>query len=93
LFVAAAAASVQDRVLFIGVTFVGAGLCLLVWLTVIRAYVKLDILLKVLYRAFPDHPIAIADQRPDDGTVKIRRAFAAAEAQSRLWRLNLVRET
>lgn len=62
LFVTAAAAAVQNRGLFVSVAFAGAALCFMVSLTIMRAYAKLDVLFKVLYRAFPDLPIAIIDK-------------------------------
>jgi hypothetical protein len=62
LFVTAAAAAAQHRALFIAVSFAGAAVCFMVWLTIMRAYAKLDVIFKVLYRAFPDHPIAMIDK-------------------------------
>jgi hypothetical protein len=62
LFVTAAATAWQNRPLFIGVAFAGAIVCLLVWLTVIRAFLKLDVLFKILYSAFPDLPINMVDK-------------------------------
>jgi hypothetical protein len=61
LFVTAAAGA-SERILFISIAFAGALTCMLVALTIVRAYLKLDIIFKVLYRAFPDHPISIIDQ-------------------------------
>jgi len=62
LFVTAAAAAVQTRPLFVAIGFAGSAVCLMVSLTIIRAYAKLDILFKILYRAFPDHPISMIDK-------------------------------
>ena|SRR2546426_270513 len=62
LFVTAAAAAVQNRGLFVSVAFAGATVCFMVSLTIMRAYAKLDVLFRVLYAAFPDHPIAMIDK-------------------------------
>jgi hypothetical protein len=70
--VTAAAASSQIARLFVGIAFSGAIVCFLVGLTIIRAYAKLDTIFKVLYRAFPEHPIAIIDQ---EVAISARRLF------------------
>jgi predicted neutral ceramidase superfamily lipid hydrolase len=75
LFVTAAAAAAQYRALFISVLFAGATVCFMVWLTIMRAYAKLDVIFKVLYRAFPNHPISIIDKE-------------AAKSGTRLFRVN-----
>lgn len=62
LFVTAAATAVSNRELFVFIAFAGATVCFLVSLAIMRAYAKLDVLFKVLYAAFPDHPIAIIDK-------------------------------
>jgi len=74
LFVTAAAAAVQNRGLFVSVAFAGAAVCLLVSLTIIRAYAKLDVLFRVLYAAFPDHPIAMIDKETAKSGRRLFRA-------------------
>jgi hypothetical protein len=69
LFITAAAGAAQNRPLFVAICFAGSAVCLMVWLTIVRAYAKLDVLFKVLYRAFPDHPISMIDKE----TAKSRR--------------------
>lgn len=72
LFVTAAAGALPNRPAFRAVCFGGAVLCLMVSLTIVRAYAKLDVLFKLLYGAFPDHPISMIDR---ETAINGRRLF------------------
>jgi hypothetical protein len=62
LFVTAAATAMSTRELFIGVTVAGAGVCIMTWLAIMRAYAKLRVIFDIIYKVFTDHPSAIIDQ-------------------------------
>ena len=48
--------------MFVAVSFAGAIVCFMVWLTIMRAFAKLDILFQIIYRSLPDHPMSVMDE-------------------------------